>query len=73
MSTASSSNAFASAAPFPSEDELRPTVDPVTGIDLSLIEENLRLSPWERLLANDDTVNFCDMARAALHPLHATA
>jgi hypothetical protein len=23
------------------------------GIDMSLIEENLRLSPWERLLAND--------------------
>jgi hypothetical protein len=23
------------------------------GIDMSLIEENLRRSPWERLLAND--------------------
>jgi hypothetical protein len=23
------------------------------GVDLSLIEENLKLSPWERLLAND--------------------
>ena len=23
------------------------------GIDMSLIEENLRLTPWERLLAND--------------------
>ena len=23
------------------------------GIDMSLVEENLRLSPWERLLAND--------------------
>ncbi|MCX6894076.1 MAG: hypothetical protein NTZ16_00905 [Verrucomicrobia bacterium] len=23
------------------------------GIDMSLIEENLKLSPWERLLAND--------------------
>jgi hypothetical protein len=23
------------------------------GIDMSLIEENMKLSPWERLLAND--------------------
>jgi hypothetical protein len=23
------------------------------GVDMSLIEENLKLSPWERLLAND--------------------
>jgi hypothetical protein len=23
------------------------------GIDMSIIEENLKLSPWERLLAND--------------------
>jgi hypothetical protein len=23
------------------------------GIDMSLIEENLKISPWERLLAND--------------------
>jgi len=24
-----------------------------SGLDMSLIEENLRLTPWERLLAND--------------------
>jgi len=35
---------------FPSEDELRPQVDPVTGIDLSLIAENMKLTPWERPL-----------------------
>ena len=23
------------------------------GVDMSLIEDNLKLSPWERLLAND--------------------
>ncbi len=44
---------------------MRPDLDPDTGIDLSVIRENLKLTPWERLLANDDTVNFCDMARAA--------
>lgn len=53
--------------------DLRPTVDPETGIDLSLIQENLKLSPWERILANDDTVNFCDMARDALQQRHAAA
>lgn len=51
---------------FPSEDELRPETDRLTGIDLSLIRENLKLTPWERILANDDTVNFCDMGRAAM-------
>jgi len=57
---------------FPSEEELCPRVDPETGIDLSLIEDNLRLTPWERLLANDDTINFLEMARTALIQSHAT-
>ncbi|WP_395747082.1 hypothetical protein [Prosthecobacter sp.] len=51
---------------FPSVDDLRPETDCLTGIDLSLIRENLKLTPWERILANDNTVNFCDMGRAAL-------
>ena len=49
-----------------SVEDLQPDLDPVTGIDLSLIRENLKLTPWERILANEDTVNFCDMAREAL-------
>jgi hypothetical protein len=49
---------------FPSENELRPETDRLTEIDLSLIRVNLKLTPWERILANDDTVNFCDMGRA---------
>jgi hypothetical protein len=53
-------------ADFPSEEELRPKVDPVTGIDLSLIEENLKLTPWERMQANDDAVNFGRMLREAM-------
>jgi hypothetical protein len=28
------------------------------GIDMSLIEENLRRSPWERLLANDSALTL---------------
>ncbi len=51
---------------FPSEEELRPKVDPVTGIDLSLIEENLKLTPWERMQVNDDAVNFGNMLREAM-------
>ncbi|MCF7787497.1 MAG: hypothetical protein K9N47_15310 [Prosthecobacter sp.] len=59
---------------FPSAEELRPETDPVTGIDLSLIKENLKLTPWERILANDDTVNFCDLGRAAMQQRrHAAA
>lgn len=49
----------------------RPLLDPETGIDLTLIQENLKLTPWERILANDDTINFCDAARAALINHHA--
>ena len=52
---------------------LKPLTDSQTGIDLSLIQENLKLTPWERILANDDTVNFCDAAREALKRHDATA
>ena len=55
----------------PSHEEFLPRLDPETGIDLSLIEENLKLTPWERVLANDDTINFIDMAREALNRRHA--
>ena len=58
---------------FPNGDELRPEVDPVTGVDVSLIRENLKLTPWERLLANDDTINFIDAARAAMNQRHAAS
>jgi hypothetical protein len=62
----------ATQASFPSQEELQPRLDPGTGIDLSLIEANLKLTAWERVLANDDTINFIDMARAALNPCHAS-
>ena len=58
---------------LPEPESLRPRVDHESGIDLSLILENLRLTPWERLLANDDTINFCDMARAAMQRRNATS
>jgi hypothetical protein len=70
---AAPSSANTRADPLPSEDELRPKTDETTGLDLSLIEENLKLTPWERILANDDTVNLCDTARAALRNQNAEA
>ncbi|MCJ7833593.1 MAG: hypothetical protein MUQ20_04320, partial [Deltaproteobacteria bacterium] len=35
-------------------------------IDLSLLEESLRLTPWERMLANDDALNFAQSLRNAM-------
>ena len=58
---------------FPSEEELCPDTDAETGVDISLIRENLKLTPWERILANDDTVNFCDMASEGLRREYATS
>ncbi|MDZ4288097.1 MAG: hypothetical protein U0984_09065 [Prosthecobacter sp.] len=63
----------ATASSFPDGDELCPDIDHGTGIDLSLIRENLKLTPWERILANDDAVNFCDTAREALKRRHAAS
>jgi hypothetical protein len=40
-------------------------------IDLSLLEESLRLTPWERMLANDDALNFADSLRTAMERHHA--
>ena len=35
-------------------------------VDLSLLEDSLRLTPWERMLANDDALNFSETLRAAI-------
>ncbi len=40
-------------------------------IDLSLLEESLRLTPWERMLANDDALNFAESLRVAMQRRHA--
>ncbi len=40
-------------------------------IDLSLLEESLRLTPWARMLANDDALNFAESLRAAMERRHA--
>jgi hypothetical protein len=34
--------------------------------DFSMLEDSLRMTPWERILANDDIVNFGDSLHAAM-------
>ena len=40
-------------------------------IDLSLLEESLAMTPWERMQANDDALRFADSLRAAMEKRHA--
>jgi hypothetical protein len=39
-------------------------------IALSLLEESLRLTTWERMPANDDALNFAESLRAAMNRKH---
>ena len=39
--------------------------------DFSMLEDSLRMTPWERILANDDIVNFGDLLRAAMEKRNA--
>jgi hypothetical protein len=46
--------------------DLTPDIDPATGIDLGLIRDNLRMTPWERLQANNSVLKFIQMGQDAL-------
>ncbi len=35
------------------------------GFDMSLIERNLAMTPWERLLAHDEAIRFAEELRGA--------
>lgn len=39
---------------------------PDAEIDLSLLEDSLSKTPWERMQANDDALRLADMLRAAM-------
>ena len=41
------------------------------GIDLSLLEDSLSKTPWERMQANDDALLFADSLRAAMEKRNA--
>ena len=40
-------------------------------IDLSLLKDSLAKTPWERMQANDDTLNFAGSLRAAMQKRNA--
>ena len=40
-------------------------------IDLSLLKDSLLKTPWERMQANDDAVNFAESLRGAMLKRHA--
>ena len=61
--------------PLPNDFDLallEPDIDPETGIDLSLIRLNLQRTPWERILANNDVINFGEGLRAAVEKHYGT-
>lgn len=39
--------------------------------EVSILNESLAMTPWERILANDDMVNFGNMLRAAMEKRNA--
>ncbi len=55
----------ANATPEPSEKKKTPEVTE-DEFDLSLLEDSLAMTPWERMQANDDAVNFADTLRTAM-------
>ena len=51
-----------------------PSADRVSiddGIDLTLLEESLAKTPWERMQANDDALRFAASLRAAMEKRNA--
>ena len=40
-------------------------------LDLSLLQDSLAKTPWERMQANDDALNFAESLRAAMEKCHA--
>ena len=44
---------------------------PDAGIEISLLEDSLSKSPWERMQANDDALRFADLLRSAMEKRNA--
>jgi hypothetical protein len=40
-------------------------------VDISLLEDSLAKTPWERMQANDDALNFADLLRSAMERRNA--
>lgn len=53
-------------------EEISPANQPgAGGCDFSMLEDSLTMTPWERILANDDIVNFGDSLHAAMEKRNA--
>ena len=39
--------------------------------DFSMLQDSLAMTPWERILANDDIINFGDSLRVAMEKRNA--
>lgn len=46
-------------------------VSETAGIDLSVLQDSLRMTPWERMRANDDALNFGEALRSAMQKRNA--
>jgi len=40
-------------------------------VDISLLNDSVDKTPWERMLANDDALNFAETLRAAMEKRNA--
>ena len=40
-------------------------------VDIALLKASLAMTPWERMLANDDALNFAESLRAAMEKRNA--
>ncbi len=56
---------------LPEPCENRVNDDGTADVDISLLEDSLAMTPWKRMQANDDAVNFADGLRAAMQDRHA--
>jgi len=44
---------------------------PASDVDLSLLKDSLAKTPWERMQANDDALNFAESLRTAMEKRRA--
>lgn len=51
--------------------EALPTYSAGGDIDIELLKDSLAKTPWERMQANDDALNFADTLRAAMEKRNA--
>jgi hypothetical protein len=48
-----------------------PVIEAVDGVDIDLLRTSLAMTPWERMRANDDALNFAESLRAGMEKRNA--